>query len=50
MGSLLGMADRPRSRGFRPAPCNWGTTGRCVARMVHVTIGGVMFGRVVGSL
>jgi hypothetical protein len=32
MGSLLGMADRPRSRGFRPALCNEGTTGHCLVR------------------
>jgi len=42
MGSLLGMADRPRSRGFRPAPCNWGTTECCVARRCH----GIICGRV----
>ena len=47
---VKGMGDRPRFRGFRPAPCKWGTTERCVPREVHVTIGGVMFGRVVGSL
>jgi len=32
MGSSLGMRDRPRSRGFRPALCNEGTTEHCVVR------------------
>jgi hypothetical protein len=47
---VKGMGDRPRFRGFRPALCNEGTTERCLPRGFHVTIGGVMFGRVVGSL
>jgi len=32
MGSFEGMRDRPRSRGFRPALCNEGTTEHCVVR------------------
>jgi hypothetical protein len=39
MGSSLGMADRPRSRGFRPALCNEGTTEQCLLRVVDGIIG-----------